>query len=150
MFTLSISDWAERADAAQRAYLAQSVALAELLAADELVGWDNLHDLRAVHAELAEEWPTVTWPALCGPRGADVSRFVPSLNELRMAPQDLHCLAYSHELAHVLAPTVGHGEVWAKQQLALLNLMAVRLSSAEIAAARLRLDNHYALVGVID
>ena len=135
MTTLSLDEWCASADNAQRAYLAQSAVTHQLLCDHQLYGWQSLADLREVHALMAEEWPTVQWPALCGPRGADVSRFVPSLNELRMAPQDLHCLAYSHELAHVLAPTVGHDEVWARQQLRVLAKLEEMLFPGDLADA---------------
>lgn len=126
MDTIFLTAWRSEASVAQRAYLAQTAVLNDLLSDGGIPGWHTLDELRATHTTLAELWPTVDWPAVCGPRGGEVSRFVPTLNELRMAPQDLHVLAYSHELAHAIAPTNGHRETWAKRQLTVLDVLTDR------------------------
>ena len=149
MHTVSLYEWRDSADSAQRAYLAQSAAVHELLTGPGLPGWPSLDDMRAIHADLAADWPTATWPALCGPRGADVSRFVPSLNELRMAPQDLNIYAYSHELAHALAPQHNHKPAWAVQQFEVLMNIVRLVDSAEVLRATEVLRYHYHLLEVI-
>ena len=143
MDILSLSDWRSVADRDQRAYLAQTAALHGLLEAELLPGWTDLAEVREVHALLADHWPTVQWPALCGPAGHSVSRFVPSLRELRMAPQDLNVLSYSHELAHALGPQHGHSPVWAEQQLEVLRVMYLETQEHAVAEARLTLAAAY-------
>lgn len=127
MHTLTALAWKASASQAQRAYLAQTEVLAGLLDHGGLLGWETLDELRSDHALLEDDWPTVEWPVVCGPRGGEVSRYVAALNELRMAPQDLHVLAYSHELAHALNPTAGHNRHWAISHLYVLTVMRERL-----------------------
>ena len=148
MPTVSMDDWRAVAPPAQRAYLAQTTVLGEMLLDDEGVpGWHSLQELRDAHIDLADNWPTVQWPALCGPRGLEVSRFVPSVNELRMAPQDLNVLAYSHELAHALAPQHGHEPRWANQHLEVLRVLAER--DPIYAEAHNLMNGHYVIMEVV-